>query len=61
MLDHTFRVEIFPYIQSKLPLVQLEAIFSHPTACYLGEDADPHYSLLSGSFIIRGCIMLLGI
>lgn len=37
----------FPFIQSKPPLAQLEAISSHPTTCYLGEEADPHLAIAS--------------
>jgi len=38
MPDHSFSKEIFPKIQSKPPLMQLEAIASRPTASYLGEE-----------------------
>ncbi|KAK4827680.1 hypothetical protein QYF61_020814, partial [Mycteria americana] len=37
----------FPNIQSKPPLVQLEAISSRPITCYLGEESDPHLSTTS--------------
>ncbi|KAK4831895.1 hypothetical protein QYF61_020042 [Mycteria americana] len=37
----------FPNIQSKPPLVQLEAISSRPITCYLGEETDPHLSTTS--------------
>ncbi|KAK4812905.1 LOW QUALITY PROTEIN: hypothetical protein QYF61_027299 [Mycteria americana] len=40
MLDNPFGEEIFPNIQSKPPLTQLEAISSCPMACYLGEETD---------------------
>jgi len=40
MLDHSFSKEIFLYIQSKPPLMQLEAIGSHPIASYLGEETN---------------------
>jgi len=33
-LDHSFSKEIFPNIQSKPPLMQLEGISSHPIASY---------------------------
>ncbi|KAK4816514.1 hypothetical protein QYF61_017614 [Mycteria americana] len=39
--------EKFPNIQSKPPLVQLEAISSCPVTCYLGEETDPHLSTTS--------------
>ncbi|KAK4817079.1 hypothetical protein QYF61_027910, partial [Mycteria americana] len=41
MLDNPFREVKFPNIQSKPPLVQLEAISSCPITCYLGEETDP--------------------
>ncbi|KAK4833082.1 hypothetical protein QYF61_027744, partial [Mycteria americana] len=47
MFDNPFGEEIFPNIQSKPPLVQLEAISSHSIACYLGEETDPHLSTTS--------------
>ncbi|KAK4823224.1 hypothetical protein QYF61_027565 [Mycteria americana] len=37
----------FPHIQSKPPLVQLEAISSRPIPCYLGEETDSHLSTTS--------------
>ncbi|KAK4818276.1 hypothetical protein QYF61_009994 [Mycteria americana] len=46
-LDNPFSEEKFPNIQSKPPLVQLEAISSCPIACYLGEETDPHLSTTS--------------
>ncbi|KAK4806908.1 hypothetical protein QYF61_012629 [Mycteria americana] len=47
MLDNPFGEEKFPNIQSKPPLVQLEAISSRPITCYLGEETDPHLSTTS--------------
>ncbi|KAK4825284.1 LOW QUALITY PROTEIN: hypothetical protein QYF61_026129 [Mycteria americana] len=47
MLDNPFSEDIFPNIQSKPPLVQLEAVSSHPIVCYLGEETDPHLSTTS--------------
>ncbi|KAK4826939.1 hypothetical protein QYF61_012788 [Mycteria americana] len=47
MLDHPFSKEIFPNTQSKPLLMQLEAISSHPIACYLGEETDPHLTTTS--------------
>ncbi|KAK4819124.1 hypothetical protein QYF61_025591 [Mycteria americana] len=41
MLDNPFSEVKFPNIQSKPPLVQLQAISSRPMACYLGEETDP--------------------
>ncbi|KAK4828478.1 hypothetical protein QYF61_026703 [Mycteria americana] len=46
-LENPFREEIFPNIQSKPPLAQLEAISSRPITCYLGEETDPHLSTTS--------------
>ncbi len=47
MLDNPFGEEIFPNIQSKPPLAQLEAVSSRPTACYLGEETDTHLTTTS--------------
>ncbi|KAK4826396.1 hypothetical protein QYF61_008067 [Mycteria americana] len=47
MLDNPFGEELFPNIQSKPPLAQLEAISSRPITCYLGEETDPHLSTTS--------------
>ncbi|KAK4824898.1 hypothetical protein QYF61_021138 [Mycteria americana] len=44
MLDNPFSEVKFPNIQSKPPLVQLEAISSRPITCYLGKQTDPHLS-----------------
>ena len=38
--DHSFSKDIFPNSQSKPPLMQLEAIASHPIASYLREDTN---------------------
>lgn len=55
MHDNSFHEEIFPTIQHKLTLVQLEAIYSSPATCYLGEDTNlPSSTLLS--VICRGVI-----
>jgi len=40
MLHNSFSKGIFPNIQSKPPLMQLEAIASHPIAGYLGEESN---------------------
>ncbi|KAK4821603.1 hypothetical protein QYF61_025180 [Mycteria americana] len=47
MLDNPFGEVKFPNIQSKPPLVQLEAISSCPITCYLGEETNPHLSTTS--------------
>lgn len=39
--NHPFHEEIFPNIQFKLPLVKLEAIFSHCTPYYLEKETKP--------------------
>ena len=38
--DHSASKDIFPNIQSKPPLTQLEAISLHPTMSYLGEETN---------------------
>jgi len=48
MPDNAFGEEIFPNIQSKPPLMQLEAISSCPIAGYLGEETNT--SLATTSF-----------
>ncbi|KAK4827323.1 hypothetical protein QYF61_016573 [Mycteria americana] len=53
VLDNPFREEKFPNIQSKPPLVQLEAISSCPMACYLGEETDPHLSTPSFQAVVE--------
>jgi len=53
MPDHSFRKEIFPNIQSKPPLTQLEAIASHLTTCYLEEDTDPHLTTTSFQVAVK--------
>lgn len=42
MLGNPLHEEILPNIQSKTPLVQLEAISSFLVSYYLGEKIDPH-------------------
>ncbi|KAK4814679.1 hypothetical protein QYF61_025505 [Mycteria americana] len=41
VLDNPFSEVKFPDTQSKPPLAQVEAISSHPMACYLGEETNP--------------------
>ncbi|KAK4827747.1 hypothetical protein QYF61_021218 [Mycteria americana] len=53
MLDNPFGEDIFPNIQSKPPLVQLGDISSHPIACYLGEETDPHLSTASFQVVVE--------
>ncbi|KAK4816580.1 hypothetical protein QYF61_017970 [Mycteria americana] len=53
MLDKPFSEEIVPNIQSKPPLVQLEAVSSHPTPCYLGEETNTHLSTTSFQVVVE--------
>ena len=53
MLDNPFGEEIFPNIQTKPPLVQLEAISSHPITCYLAEETDTHLATTSFQVILE--------
>jgi len=50
MLYNSFSTEIFLNIQSKPPLMQLEAISTCPIACYLEEETDIH--LATTSFLV---------
>ncbi|KAK4830604.1 LOW QUALITY PROTEIN: hypothetical protein QYF61_012030 [Mycteria americana] len=52
-LDNPFCEKIFPNIQSKPALEQLEAISSCPIACYLGEETDPHLSTTSFQAVVE--------
>ncbi|KAK4823484.1 hypothetical protein QYF61_002548 [Mycteria americana] len=53
MLDNPFSEVKFPNIQSKPPLMQLEAISSCPITCYLGEETDPHLSTTSFQVVVE--------
>ncbi|KAK4824730.1 hypothetical protein QYF61_018118, partial [Mycteria americana] len=53
MLDNPFSEVKFPNIQSKPPLVQLEAISSRPITCYLGKETDPHLSTTSFQAVVE--------
>ncbi|KAK4814173.1 hypothetical protein QYF61_010005 [Mycteria americana] len=53
MLGNPFSEVKFPNIQSKPPLVQLEAISSCPIVCYLGEETDPHLSTTSFQVVLE--------
>ncbi|KAK4821719.1 LOW QUALITY PROTEIN: hypothetical protein QYF61_000262 [Mycteria americana] len=53
MLDNTFGEKIFPDIQSKPPLVQLEAVSSCPITCYLGKGSDPHLATTSFQVVVE--------
>ena len=49
----TLSKEIFPNIQSKPPLMQLEAVSSHPSAGYLGEEINPHLTTPSCQVVVE--------
>ncbi|KAK4831485.1 hypothetical protein QYF61_017986 [Mycteria americana] len=53
VLDNPFGEDIFPNIQSKPPLAQLEDISSRPITCYLGEETDPHLSTASFQAVVE--------
>jgi len=53
MLDNPFSEEIFPNIHTKPPLAQLEAIFSHPITCYLGEETDTHLATIFFQVVVK--------
>jgi len=53
MPDHSFSGAIFPNIQSKPPLTQLEAIASHPVASYLGEETNTHLTTTSFQVVVE--------
>jgi len=45
--------ELFSNIQPESPLVQLEAIPSHPISSYMGEEADPHLTTTSLQAVVE--------
>jgi len=51
--DHSFRKEIFPNIQSKPPLMQVEAIDSCPFTSYLGEETNTGLTTTSFQVVIE--------
>ena len=53
MPDHSFSKEIFPNIQSKPPLVQLEATASRPIAGYLGEETNTRLTTTSFQVVVE--------
>ena len=53
MLDNPSSEEIFPNIQSKPPLAQLEAVSSCPIASYLGEETDTHLATTSFQVVVE--------
>ena len=52
MPEHSFSKEIFPNIQSKPPLRQLQAIASHPIASYLGEETNTRLTTTSFQAVV---------
>jgi len=56
MPDHFFSKEIFPNIQSKPPLMQLEAIASRPVARYLGEQTNTRLTTASFQVVVESAI-----
>ncbi|KAK4825536.1 LOW QUALITY PROTEIN: hypothetical protein QYF61_000113 [Mycteria americana] len=52
-LDNPFGEDIFPNIQSKPPLAQLEAISSCPIACYLQEETDTDLATTSFQVVVE--------
>ena len=53
MPDNPFSEEIFCSIQSKPPLVQLEAISPCPITCCLGEAMDTHLATISFQVVVE--------
>lgn len=50
---HPFSEEIFPNIQSKPPLAQLQAVPSCPIISYPGEETDPHLAMTSFQVVVE--------
>ena len=53
MPDHSFWEEIFPNIQSKPPLTQVEVIASRPIPSYLGEETNTHLTSTSCQVVVE--------
>jgi len=53
MPEHSFSQEIFPNIQSKPALMQLEAIASRPIASYLGEETNTCLTMTSFQVVVE--------
>ena len=53
MPDRSFTKEIFPNIQSKPPLIQLEAISSRPIASYLEEETNTCLTTTSFQVVVE--------
>jgi len=54
MSDHSFSKESFPNIQSKPPLMQLEAISSRPIASYVGEETNTYLTTTFFQAVVEG-------
>jgi len=52
-LNDSLSEDIFPNIQSKPPLVQLESIASHPTHSYLGEETNTCLTMTSCQVVVE--------
>jgi len=53
MLDNFFSKDIFPNIQSKSSLVQLEAVSPCPVTCDLGENNTTHLAITSFQIVVE--------
>jgi len=53
VLYNSFSKDIFPNIQSKPPLMQLEAIASRPIAGYLGEETNTPLTTASFQVVVE--------
>ena len=53
MLNNCFSEKIFPNIQSKPPLTQLEVIASCPIATYLGKETNNHLATTSFRVVVE--------
>jgi len=54
MPDHSFSKDFFPNIQSKPPLMKLEAIASRLIVSYLGEETNSHLATSSFQVAVEG-------
>jgi len=53
MPDHSLWEEVFPNVQPESLLVQLEAIPSHSTATYMGEEVEIHLTPASLQVVVE--------
>jgi len=53
VLDNHFSSEIFPNIQSKPPLTQLETLSSRGITCYVGKETNPHLTTPSFQAVLE--------